>query len=124
MVQAMTPRPILLLLAALLFAPALSAAPGPPKTAEDYRKSEEFRIGTMVKQIQAALNAPERPQSLEIIVKYGQDTRYYMMIRGWLIGELQAVESQLPGTRDAKRKRHFLAKRKLLKTAVRRIDME
>jgi hypothetical protein len=117
-------RPFLILLVSLCFVFTVSAAPGPLKTVDDYKNSEEFKIGVMVKQIQAALEAPERPASLKTIVKYGRDGRYYVMLRGWLAEELRAVESQLPGARDAKRKQRFLAKQKLLKTAIRRIDLE
>jgi len=117
-------RPFLILLVSLCFISAVSAAPRSLKTVDDYKNSEEFQIGVMVKRIQAALKAPERPASLKTIVKYGHDSRYYVMIRGWLAEELRAVESQLPGTRDAKRKQRFLAKQKLLKAAIRRIDLE
>ena len=117
-------RSLLVLLLSILLVPALLAGPKALKTVDDYRNSEEFQIGKMIKQIQVALNAPERPGSLKTIVKYGQDTRYYVMIRGWLSEELRNIESQIPGVRDPKRKQKFLAKQKLLKSAIRGIDLE
>ena len=78
----------------------------------------------MVKEIALALKTPENPESLKTIVTHGQDSRYYVMIRGWLVQELKGVESQLNATRDAEKKKKFQARQKLMKTAIRRIDLE
>jgi hypothetical protein len=105
----------LLLLAALtLWAPA--AAP------ED--RSEEHQIGTMVLAIQAALKAPQDPKSLETIAKHGTDSRYYVMIRGWLVQVKSGVESQLAATKDPGLKAKHQQRVTFLKKALRRIDLE
>jgi len=88
------------------------------------KQSEEYRIGVMVKAISAAIQSPKKPESMAVIVKYGTDSRYYVMIRGWLTQELRGVESQLQAVRDAKAKSQFQTKVNFLKKAVRRIDLE
>ncbi len=91
----------------------------------DLKASEEYRIGVMVKAIAAAIKAPEKPASLQTIATHGTDSRYYVMIRGWLVQELSGVESQLAAIRDdPERKAKFQRKIDFLKKAIRRIDLE
>jgi hypothetical protein len=92
--------------------------------AEDLKKSEEYQIGIMVKSIAAAIKAPDKADSMATIAKYGTDTRYYVMIRGWLAQELTGVQSQYDATRDNARKARFKVKLDFLKKAIRRIDLE
>ena len=88
------------------------------------KASEEYQIGVMVKAISAAIKSPEHPKSLKTITQYGQDSRYYVMIRGWLVQELQGVESQYQATRNPEDKAKFKPKLTLLQKAIRRIDLE
>ncbi|BES69141.1 hypothetical protein RE428_01590 [Marinobacter nanhaiticus D15-8W] len=86
--------------------------------------SEERRIGEMVQSIEAAIAAPGDPESLATVARYGTDTRYYVMIRGWLVQELRGVESQLEASRDSQLKAEFQQKADFLRSAIRRIDLE
>jgi len=96
--------------------------------------SEEYKIGIMVKALSRAIASPDAPDSLQIITRYGTDSRYYVMIRGWLVQELSGVQSQLDATKDHKTKDHktkddsaktALAGRvSFLTKAIRRIDLE
>ena len=86
--------------------------------------NEERRIGEMVQSIDAAIAAPDDPESLATVTRYGTDTRYYVMIRGWLVQELQGVESQLEASRDPQLQAKFRQKADFLRTAIRRIDLE
>ncbi|WP_354624991.1 hypothetical protein [Psychromonas sp. MME2] len=81
-----------------------------------------YQIGRMVQKIQIALDTFDEKQSLQIIVAYGTDSRYYMMIRGWLFQELVAVESQLYAAKKAQVKQAFQDKSNFLKKAIRAID--
>ena len=45
-------------------------------------------------------NRSEDPRALETIAKHGTDSRYYVMIRGWLVQVKSGVESQLAATKD------------------------
>jgi hypothetical protein len=108
------------LLALLLLATVTLWSPA----AEPEDRSEEHQVGTMVLAIQAALKAPEDPNSLETIAKYGTDSRYYVMIRGWLVQVKSGVESQLAATKDPALKAKHQQRVTFLKKALRRIDLE
>lgn len=85
---------------------------------------QEYQIGVMVNAIDKAIT-DARPDSLELIYQYGTDSRYYVMIRGWLIQELTGVQSQLDAHRPQDERRQQLEhKVNFLKQAIRRIDLE
>lgn len=86
--------------------------------------SEQQRIGSMVQAIDTAIAAPGDPDSLATVTRYGTDTRYYVMIRGWLVQELRGVESQLEASRDPQLTVKFQQKADFLRAAIRRIDLE
>ncbi|WP_185817608.1 hypothetical protein [Shewanella atlantica] len=101
--------------------------------------SEEYKIGVMVKALSRAIASPDAPDSLQIITRYGTDSRYYVMIRGWLVQELSGVQSQLDATKDHKTKGHktndhktkddsaktaLIERVSFLTKAIRRIDLE
>lgn len=109
---------------AFTFLIPLSPVGSAEQTTEEIKQSEEYKIGTMVKAISAALHAPERPASLETIAKYGTDSRYYVMIRGWLIQERQGTQSQLESTRPRGKKEEFQQKVDFLNRCIRRIHLE
>ena len=84
----------------------------------------ERAIGTMVQAIDKAITDAQ-PDSLELIYQYGTDSRYYVMIRGWLVQELTGVQSQLDAYKQQDKRRQQLAhKVSFLKQAIRRIDLE
>ena len=84
----------------------------------------EYQIGVMVNAIDKAITDAQ-PDSLELIYQYGTDSRYYVMIRGWLVQELTGVQSQLDAHRQQDERRQQLAhKVNFLKQAIRRIDLE
>lgn len=87
-------------------------------------KSEEYAIGVMVKSIQAALFEPEKSKSFTVIVAYGHDSRYYVMIRGWVTQELQSTESQLSCITNEETKRKLMIRDEFLKRVIRNIDLE
>lgn len=77
----------------------------------------------MVKAIDVAIQKPQEASSLETIVHYGTDSRYYVMIRGWLSQELAGVDSQINA--GAKLSDQGLqTKAEFLRKAIRRIDLE
>ena len=84
----------------------------------------EYQIGLMVNAIDKAITDAQ-PDSLELIYQYGTDSRYYVMIRGWLVQELTGVQSQLDAHRQQDERRQQLEhKVNFLKQAIRRIDLE
>lgn len=85
---------------------------------------EQRRIGVMVQAVDEAIAAPADPAALQTVVRYGLDSRHYVMIRGWLALELQGVESQLAATRNPEDKARFQSRAAFLRQAIRRIDLE
>ncbi len=86
--------------------------------------SEEYQIGVMVKRITEAIDAPGKPESLQTIAGYGTDSRYYVMIRGWLVQELRGVESQLLAAQEDTTNAKLRRKADFLEKSIRRIDLE
>ncbi len=86
--------------------------------------SEEYQIGVMVKRVAEAISTPGEPESLQAIVKYGTDSRYYVMIRGWLIQELSGVESQILAAQEDATSAKLRWKADFLEKSIRRIDLE
>ncbi|GIU13589.1 MULTISPECIES: hypothetical protein [unclassified Shewanella] len=108
----------------LLSTGLLSAVLTMPVQANTPEQSEEYNIGVMVKSVDNAIKTPSK-NSLELISHYGTDSRYYVMIRGWLVQELQGVNSQLSAYRsDDEIKSRLQAKSDFLTQAIRRIDLE
>lgn len=85
---------------------------------------EAIRIGTMVQEIQQALKKSDEKASLETITKYGTDSRYYVMIRGWLHELLKGTQSQLKAAKNPELQKNHSQREAFLKQAIRRIDLE
>jgi|GEM_PF-1900806 len=86
--------------------------------------TEEYKIGVMIKALSRAIASPDEPDSHKIITQYGTDSRYYVMIRGWLVQVLSGVRSQLDANRNDTTKEKLSEKVALLTQAIRRIDLE
>jgi hypothetical protein len=89
---------------------------------DDETRNTQQQIGFMVQSLATAIDTPS-PKSVEIIARYGTDSRYYVMIRGWLVQELIGVESQLAAQGENANPR-LENKAKHLKISLRRIDLE
>lgn len=103
-----------------------------PTNTEPNLASQTYQVGVMVEAISFALSKPNEASSLETISLYGTDSRYYVMIRGWLVQEQAGVQSQLDAIRSsgattaeqAQTKQKFIDKLAFLTLAIRRIDLE
>ncbi|QYK01859.1 hypothetical protein [Shewanella psychrotolerans] len=89
---------------------------------DDETLSTQQQIGFMVQSLADAIDSPS-PKSVEIIAHYGTNSRYYVMIRGWLVQELTGIESQLAAQGD-NADPVLVNKAKHLKISLRRIDLE
>ncbi len=108
--------------ALLLFSCSLSSAALADSDLASYQ--QEHQIGVMVNAIDKAISDAQ-PDSLELIYQYGTDSRYYVMIRGWLVQELAGVQSQLDAYKQQDERRQKLEHQvNFLKQAIRRIDLE
>ncbi|QDO82273.1 hypothetical protein FM037_02235 [Shewanella psychropiezotolerans] len=116
----------------LSFTLAASLLSTMPVTAQgnqlDDNPSQTYRVGVMVEEISDALTKPNDTESLATISQYGTDSRYYVMIRGWLVQELAGVQSQLDASQtnesNSENKQKFIDKVTFLQRAIRRIDLE
>ena len=90
--------------------------------------SQTYQIGVMGEAISDALTRPNDSESLVTISQYGTDSRYYVMIRGWLVQELAGVKSQLDASQvnesNSENKQKFIDKVAFLQQAIGRIDLE
>jgi len=108
----------------ILFICSISLVLPADEISKDLLTSEEYQIGMMVKMIETAIQEPEKPESLEIIAMYGTDTRYYVMIRGWLTQKLAGVQSQNQASHNDDQNSELMQKEIFLTKAIRRIDLE
>lgn len=88
---------------------------------------EALLLGRQVLAVRQALKNPETPESLEAVTALGQDSRYYVMVRGWVLQHIQMAESYR-GTSDYKdspeRRLEVEKKISALQNMLRRIDLE
>ncbi|QYJ82889.1 hypothetical protein [Shewanella aegiceratis] len=90
--------------------------------AQSRLQAQQQELGAMVQALQQAIASPS-PEQLEVIARYGTDSRYYVMVRGWLAQELSGIESQLAAHGD-RAPETMRAKAEHLRAAIRRIDLE
>lgn len=80
-------------------------------------------LGQKILSVQQAIANPDLPGSMPAVHELGHDSRYYVMVRGWLSEELRGSRSIADAmgndvTSELKRKIQFLEK------AIRTIDLE
>jgi len=90
----------------------------------DLKTQQQIQLGQMVEQLQQAIKTPENEKSLNIIQHYGTDTRYYLMVRGWLVQVSSGVESQLSVQQAQPQKQALQIRYDALQKAIRLIDLE
>jgi hypothetical protein len=91
--------------------------------ASDTTETDALELGYKVAAINEALQNPEAADALQVITDLGHDQRYYVMVRGWLMYQLQgdldileASQEQPPET--------IRARIDLIQRAIRAIDLE
>ena len=88
------------------------------------KKIEQQAIGEMIQQLQVAINSPTDDHALQTIFKYGADSRYYLMVRGWLVQKLSGVQSRLAVQKSESDRKMLIAEVNALKQAIKAIDLE
>ncbi|MEN8206648.1 MAG: hypothetical protein ABFS24_11615 [Pseudomonadota bacterium] len=85
--------------------------------------AEAIELGYRVSAINEALQNPGAPGAMQAITDLGHEQRYYIMVRGWLMYQLQgdmnivqAMQEQAPNT--------IRARIDFVKQAIRAIDLE
>ena len=116
-----------LAVACLLALPAAEAAQekagpaGPKQLSKEDR--EALELGRKVLAVRAAIQNPASPDSLKAVRSLGLDSRYYVLVRGWLTQELRGDQSILDASRGKPRPK-LEARIAFLRKAIRAIDLE
>ena len=82
---------------------------------------ESLKLGQQIKAALQAIKHPKDPSSIHKITVLGWDQRYYLMIRGWLVLQLQADQSIYTGSQE---QAHLADRIEFVKKAIRTIDLE
>ncbi|PKF62208.1 hypothetical protein CW745_07435 [Psychromonas sp. psych-6C06] len=109
-----------------LYATVPSSSPATSQSSDMASRTlndQTYQIGLMVEALQSALKKRDE-EALQTIYRYGTDSRYYSMIRGWLFQELVNVESLLHAHKGKKSSIKFQNHSNFLKKAIRSIDLE
>lgn len=82
---------------------------------------EAMELGYRVAALKAALQDPAAPGAMQAITALGHDQRYYVMVRGWLMYQLQGDRSLLESNPDQPELR---VRVDFMERAIRAIDLE
>lgn len=86
-------------------------------------EEEALRLGRKVLAVRAAIQDPEGPNAMEAIMDLGTDSRYYVLVRGWLAMQLQGDMSIIDANQDEMRP-EIRARIEFIQRAIRAIDLE
>ena len=73
--------------------------------------------------IAAALQRPDMPGAMDSVIALGTDSRYYVLVRGWLTLQL-AGDLNIMDARDGDVSPRLAARIAFLQKAIRAIDLE
>jgi hypothetical protein len=85
--------------------------------------AQALQLGYRVLAVRAAIHEPAAPGAMAAILELGTDSRYYVMVRGWLSMQLQADQSLLEVGGVAARP-EIAARVEFLDSAIRALDLE
>jgi hypothetical protein len=91
--------------------------------AVDMTDAAALELGYSVFAINEALQNPGAPGALQAITNLGYDQRYYVMVRGWLMYQLQGDMSILQASQEQPLET-IRARIDLIQQAIRAIDLE
>lgn len=91
--------------------------------AAEMTDSTAMELGYSVAAISEALQDPGAPGAMQTITSLGHDQRYYVMVRGWLMYQLQGDMSIMQATQTQQRPA-LRARIDFIQQAIRAIDLE
>ncbi|NJN47923.1 MAG: hypothetical protein HC808_17205 [Candidatus Competibacteraceae bacterium] len=80
-------------------------------------------LGRRVLAIAAAVRNPDAPDAMAAILELGLDSRYYVMVRGWLVAQLRG-DMSISQARNGDVSPQIAARIAFLEKAIRAIDLE
>ncbi|MGB5299662.1 MAG: hypothetical protein WBN08_14900 [Thiogranum sp.] len=108
-----------------LLLPAIGVTGGSRLEPVDFARADEHALwlGHRVLAIAAAIRNPDAPGSMEAVLELGLDSRYYVMVRGWLAMQLRGDMSILQA-RNGDVSPQIAVRIAFLEKAIRAIDLE
>jgi len=91
--------------------------------ASELTDAEATELGNRISAINTALQNPAAPGAMQAITELGHDQRYYVMVRGWLMYQLQGDMSILEA-RQEQTSNTIRARVEFIRRAIRAIDLE
>jgi hypothetical protein len=82
-----------------------------------------LQLGRKVLDLQEAIRTPSAPCAMAAVTALGLDSRYYVMVRGWLSQQLKGDISMLEANQD-RTPNEVKERIEFLKKAIRAIDLE
>ena len=105
--------------------PATSPQSQPhPQSQSHLGQTEACRVGEAVLAISRTLDDPTQEGALAAVTDLGHETRYYILVRGWLVQELAGCEGIESVGKPEVMRPELEAKIAFLKRAIRVIDLE
>jgi hypothetical protein len=92
-------------------------------SASELTDAEALELGYRVSAINEALQNPGAPGALQAITDLGHDQRYYVMVRGWLMYQLQGDMSILQAS-QGQVPEAIRVRIDFIQQAIRAIDLE
>jgi hypothetical protein len=96
---------------------------GTVTTAAELTEAAAMELGYKIAAVNEALQNPGAPGALQAITNLGHDQRYYVMVRGWLMYQLQGDMSILQAS-QGQRQPDISARVDFIQRAIRAIDLE
>jgi hypothetical protein len=92
---------------------------------DDASSREQEYVGQMVEKTRQVIEGTAASSEFEQVIEFGRDTRYYPLVRGWVVQEITNTKSQLSST-DLNSPVYPELKEKLLRLEriLRLIDLE
>ena len=91
--------------------------------ASELTDAEAMELGYRISAINAALQNPAAPGAMRAITDLGHDQRYYVMVRGWLMYQLQGDTSILQASQGPAQEA-VRVRVDFIQRAIRAIDLE
>jgi hypothetical protein len=116
---------VLMILAVVLLLPRGGITDDTPLEPVDRTQADEHALwlGHKVLAITEAIRHPESPVAMESVLALGRDSRYYVMVRGWLSMQLETDMSILQASQGDVSP-EVAARIAFLQQAIRAIDLE
>jgi hypothetical protein len=119
------PTVVCIVFAFVLVLPAIGVAGNDRLEPVDPSRTDRHALwlGHRVLAIDAAIRSPDAPDAMGAVLELGLDSRYYVMVRGWLVMQLRS-DMSISQARNGDVSPQIAARIAFLKKAIRAIDLE